>query len=61
MKSTQGAGLIGDETFYFHPIILLPDYDSSDYAIGGVISQVQGGEEKVIAYGSKMLNKAERN
>ena len=37
------------------------DCDSSDYAIGGVLSQIQGGEEKVIAYGSKMLNKAERN
>ena len=37
------------------------DCDSSDYALGGVISQIQGGEEKVIAYGSKMLNKAERN
>ena len=37
------------------------DCDSSDYALGGVLSQVQGGEEKVIAYGSKMLNKAERN
>ena len=24
MKSTQGAGLIGDETFYFRSIILLP-------------------------------------
>ena len=37
------------------------DCDSSDYALGGVLSQMQGGEEKVIAYGSKMLNKAERN
>ena len=24
MKSTQGAGLIGDKTFYFRSIILLP-------------------------------------
>ena len=37
------------------------DCDSSDYAIGGVLSQMQGGEEKVIAYRSKMLNKVERN
>ncbi|MCG8047973.1 MAG: retroviral-like aspartic protease family protein, partial [Candidatus Thiodiazotropha taylori] len=37
------------------------DCDASDYAIGGVLSQIQGGEEKVISYGSKMLNKAERN
>ena len=27
MKSTQGAGLIGDETFYFRLIILLPRRD----------------------------------
>ena len=37
------------------------DCDASDYCIGGVLSQIQDGEEKVIAYGSKMLNKAERN
>ena len=37
------------------------DCDASDYALGGVLSQIQNGEEKVIAYGSKMLNKAERN
>ena len=32
------------------------DCDSSDYALGRVLSQLQGSEEKVIAYGSKMLN-----
>lgn len=37
------------------------DCDSSDHAIGGVLSQIQGGEERVISYGSKILNKAERN
>jgi hypothetical protein len=29
--------------------------------IGGVLSQVQDGQERVIAYYSKMLNKAEKN
>ena len=37
------------------------DCDASGYDIGGVLSQMQDGVERVIAYGSKMLNKAERN
>ena len=37
------------------------DCDSSDHAIGGVLSQIQEGKERVIAYGSNILNKAERN
>jgi hypothetical protein len=37
------------------------DTDASNVGIGGVLSQVQDGQEWVIAYCSKMLNKAERN
>ena len=37
------------------------DTDESNFAIGGVLSQVQDGEERVIAYGSKSLKKPERN
>lgn len=37
------------------------DTDASDYAIGAVLSQVQNGKENVIAYGSRALNKSERN
>jgi hypothetical protein len=33
----------------------------SHVRIGGVLSQIQHGWEQVIAYYSKMLNKAERN
>jgi hypothetical protein len=34
---------------------------TSNVGIGGVLSQVRDGQEHVIAYYSKMLNKAERN
>lgn len=37
------------------------DTDASNYSIGAVLSQVQDGQEKVIAYASSALNKAEIN
>ena len=37
------------------------DTDASDYGIGAVLSQLQNGEERVIAYGSKVLNEAQRH
>ena len=37
------------------------DTDASNCHIGGVLSQIQEGQEKVIAYGSKVLSQAERN
>ena len=40
---------------------LILDTDASDVGIGGVLSQVQDGEEKVLAYGSKTLSPSERN
>jgi hypothetical protein len=39
------------------PYIL--DTDASNFAIGAVLSQVQDGVERVIAYGSRTLNKSE--
>ena len=37
------------------------DKDASDKTIGAILSQVQEGRERVIAFGSHMLNRAERN
>ena len=37
------------------------DCDACDVGIGGVLSQIQNGRERVIYYGSRTLNKAERN
>ena len=37
------------------------DTDASATGVGGVLQQVQDGEEKVLAYGSKKLNRQQRN
>jgi hypothetical protein len=51
------------------PILAMPidtgeftlDTDSSDHTIAAVLSQKQHGEERVIAYASRLLDKRERN
>ena len=41
--------------------LFIQDTDASDETIGAVLSQVQFGREKVIAFGSRSLGKSERN
>ena len=41
--------------------IFILDADSSNHTIGSVLSQVQGGVERVIAYASRTLDKREMN
>ncbi|CAK9799160.1 Retrovirus-related Pol polyprotein from transposon 297 [Anthophora plagiata] len=51
------------------PVLVYPDSgkdfildtDASNFAIGAVLSQEQGSQEKVVAYFSKSLGRAERN
>ena len=57
------AKLVGPDITAFPcdagPFIL--DTDACDVGIGAVLSQVQDGVERVIAYASRSLNRAERN
>ena len=41
--------------------LFILDTDAPDETIGAVLSQVQLGREKVIAFGSRSLGKSERN
>ena len=44
-----------------HDGYFILDCDACDVSIGAVLSQVQGGRERVVAYGSRTLNRHERN
>ena len=64
----EEAWLILKDKLTSPPILVYPDpdvpfildTDASDFGIGAVLSQVQDGEERVVAYGSRALSKQER-
>ena len=68
-KECQQAFEILKDKLISAPILAYPDQDerfildtdASAHAISGVLSQVQNGQERVIAYGSKTLSKTEQN
>jgi len=53
--SAPVLALLRDEGIY------VLDTDASNYSIGTVLSQMQDGEERVIAYASKAMSRSERN
>ena len=52
---------LGLPQFHGAPFILDTDFSVDPGAIGGVLSQVQDGQERVIAYGARRLLPRERN
>ena len=67
-EEQENAWLTLKEKLMTPPILVYPDpdvsfildTDASDYGIGAVLSQIQDGEEKVVAYGSRVLTKQEK-
>ena len=57
------ASLLGPEIMRYprSDCLLILDTDACDISIGCVLSQVQDGRERVIAYASRVLSKSERN
>ena len=68
-EKCESAFVVLKEKLVSSPILAMPmdegafrlDTDASGNSIGAVLSQIQDGEEKVIAYGSRMLNGPEKN
>jgi hypothetical protein len=62
LPNVKGALCAAPILAYPHPgEKFIVDTDSSNFGIGGVLSQVQDGQERVIGYYTKTLNKVERN
>ena len=67
-KSVSMHLMNSNRDYCLPPILSFPDFekpfildtDACQYGIGAVLSQDHDGEEKVVAYGSRTLSKAER-
>ena len=68
-EETQTAFELLKQALCSAPILSFPreegnfvlDTDASALGVGGILHQVQDGEERVLAYGSKKLNRQQRN
>ena len=60
-KKLMSASILAYPQFYGKSFILDTDFSIDPGAIGGVLSQVQDGQERVIAYGAQRLQPLERN
>ena len=58
LKTKLTSALILTRPDLSKPFIL--NTDASQNAIGAALSQIQNGQEKVLAYASKVLSKSER-
>ena len=57
----MSAPILAYPQFHGKPFILDTDFSVDPGAIGGVLSQEQDGQERVIAYGARRLQPRERN
>ena len=57
----MSAPILAYPQFQGEPFILNTDFSADPGAIGGVLSQVQNGQERVIAYGAQRLIPRERS
>ena len=60
-KKLISAPILAYPQFQGEPFILDTDFSADPGAIGGVLSQVQDGQERVIAYGARRLLPRERS
>ena len=60
-KKLTSAPILAYPQFQGEPFILDTDFSADPGAIGGVLSQIQDGQERVIAYGARRLLPRERS
>ena len=60
-QKLMSAPILAYPQFHGKPFILDTDFSVDPGAIGGVLSQEQDGQDRVIAYGARRLQPWERN